>query len=269
MIVEKKVNTLLGMPSYLAGLFRANDELFRRYRGISKIFFGGEHLSEAQRAHYRTEYGVEIIRSAAYGSNDIGPMGYQCTKCEGSVHHLHDGLHGLEILDLSADRPAAPGEAGRLVFSSRVRKGQKLARYDLGDLGRWVEGACECGRVSPRFELLGRQGDIFRCGGTFLNYQKFVLLLSELEGFGAGEIQIEVSRSAGAGLGREVLTLSYADGAAVSAEAVHQACLEGYKDLHEVVAEDRVVELVVRPVGAERLERVASSGKLKHIIDRR
>jgi hypothetical protein len=35
------------------------------------------------------------------------------------------------------------------------------------------------------------------------------------------------------------------------------------------VAEDKVVELVVRAVSPDSLERVASSGKLKHIIDRR
>jgi phenylacetate-coenzyme A ligase PaaK-like adenylate-forming protein len=269
MIVEKKVDTLLGMPSYLAGLFRANEERFKKYRGIRKIFFGGEHMGEAQRAHFREEYGVELIRSAAYGSNDIGPMGYQCGHCSGAVHHLHEGLHELEILDLAQDRPAASGEAGRLIFTSRVRKGQRLARYDLGDLGRWVEGACPCGRASPRFELLGRQGDIFRSGGTFLNYRRFALLCAELEGFGAGEIQLSVSRSSGPGLSHEVLSLSYAGAPSVAPEAVRKACLEGYKDLHEVVAEDGVVEFAVRAVGADRLERVATSGKLRHILDLR
>ena len=39
--------------------------------------------------------------------------------------------------------------------------------------------------------------------------------------------------------------------------------------MHEVVVEDGVVELVVRSVPAERLQRVASSGKLRHIMDRR
>lgn len=269
MIVEKKVNTLLGMPSYLAGLFRANDERFKAYQGIRKIYFGGEHLSDAQRAHYRSEYGVDLIRSAAYGSNDIGPMGYQCVACEGSVHHLHDGLHDLEILDPAEDRDAQPGEAGRLVFTSRVRKGQNLSRYDSGDLGRWLEGVCACGRASPRFELMGRQGDLFRCGGTFLNYQKFARLLSDLEGFGGGEIQLEVSRSSGAGLSHEILTVAYAGAPTVAPEVIHRTCLEGCKDLHEVVVDDGVVQLVVRQVSPDQLERIATSGKLRHIIDQR
>jgi phenylacetate-coenzyme A ligase PaaK-like adenylate-forming protein len=274
MIVDKRVDTLLGMPSYLKGLFAANHELFKRYRGIRKIFYGGEHLSEAQCAYFEAEYGVELIRSAAYGSNDIGPMGYQCSQCEGSVHHLHEGLHRLEILDADRDEPVEGSEAGRLVFSSRVRKGQSLARYDVGDLGRWVEGACGCGRHAPRFELLGRQGDIFRCGGCFFNYRKFALILSEIPALAAAEFQLVISRADDV-LGRELLELRFARGdggsrsPGASEDAVRVACLEGCEELRESVLDEGAVEFAARAVEPASLERVASSGKLKRVIDRR
>jgi phenylacetate-coenzyme A ligase PaaK-like adenylate-forming protein len=268
MIVDKRADTLLGMPSYLIGLFSANAERFKRYRGIRKIYFGGEHMSEASRAHLREEYGVETVRSAAYGSNDIGPMGYQCAACEGSVHHLQAGLHELEVLDVLEDRPAAPGAAGRMVFTSRVRRGQKLSRYDIGDLGRWVPGTCACGSASPRFELLGRQGDLFRAGGTFLNYQRVVAILAELPGYESGEAQVEITRL-GSALALDRVTVTYSCARTLDPASVRLSLLEGYEDLREVVLEDRGAEFEVRQVDSERLERVATSGKLKHVLDRR
>lgn len=77
-IVEHQVDTLFGMPNYLLRVFtEAADEL-RAYRGVRKLFFGGEHFPQRQQDWLREEFGVELIRSAAYGSVDAGPLGYQC-----------------------------------------------------------------------------------------------------------------------------------------------------------------------------------------------
>ncbi|MDE1977673.1 MAG: hypothetical protein KGI84_10505, partial [Elusimicrobia bacterium] len=77
-VVDHKVNALLGMPSYLMRLFESNADLFEAYRGVTKIFSGGEHFTEAQRRCLKERFGVGLIRSGAYGSVDIGPMGFQC-----------------------------------------------------------------------------------------------------------------------------------------------------------------------------------------------
>ena len=104
-IVKNRVNTLLGMPSYLLQLFEKGSETLGSYRGIKKIFYGGEHFTEAQKTYLREKFGVEAIRSGAYGSVDIGPIGYQCDHCEGGVHHLQQKLQYLEILKTDEDRP--------------------------------------------------------------------------------------------------------------------------------------------------------------------
>ena len=104
-IIDQGVNTLLGMPSYLMNLFEKNATAFEKYRRIEKIFYGGEHFTAAQRKRLTERFGVRLIRSGAYGSVDIGPMGYQCEYCAEGVHHLQQRLHTLEILKIDTDEP--------------------------------------------------------------------------------------------------------------------------------------------------------------------
>ncbi|GAA1877444.1 acyl-CoA reductase [Streptantibioticus ferralitis] len=264
-IVEHGVDTLLGMPNYLLRVFTEGAEDLRRYGGVRKIFYGGEHFPERQQAWLREEFGVELIRSAAYGSVDAGPLGYQCAESPTRVHHLFSGLQTLEILRLEEDRPAPVGEAGRLVFTAHTRRGQRLDRYEIGDLGRWVAGDCGCGRRTPRFELLGRFGDIFRSGSHFLNYRRFVSVAEESLGH-HGALQILLDED---DQGHERLTVRLEeDGPEPAVDAV-RAFLDEYHELGIAVRRDRMLELHVERVPAERFEGTAASGKLLAVVDRR
>lgn len=170
-IVSQKVNTLLGMPSTLSQLFRQQETLLRSYGGIRKLLTGGEHMGADQRQFFHS-FGVEIIRSALYGSVDAGPLGHACNASPEGVFHLMADIQWLEIVDMECDKPVKPGETGRLLFTSRAREGHNVVRYDIGDLGRWVEGHCACGAVSPRFELQGRHGNLVRIGTMFIPTQQ-------------------------------------------------------------------------------------------------
>ncbi|MGF1429525.1 acyl-CoA reductase [Kitasatospora sp. LaBMicrA B282] len=266
-IVEHRVDTLFGMPNYLLRVFTEGAEELRAYRGVRKVFFGGEHFPAAQQQWLREEFGVELIRSAAYGSVDAGPLGYQCANAPARVHHLFSGLQTLEILDLDEDRPAPEGAAGRLVFTGHTRRGQRLERYEIGDLGRWVPGECPCGRRTPRFELLGRFGDIFRSGSHFLNYRRFTQVAEEDLGH-RGALQIVLAEDERA---QETLTvrLEQVDEAELTESAAVRAFLDGYLELAAAVERDRLVELRVEALPAESFERTASSGKLREVLDLR
>lgn len=271
-IINNRVDTLLGMPSYLIQLFKENHEDFKKYRGIKKIFFGGEHFSEAQRTYLKREYGVEIIRSAAYGSVDAGPLGYQCEFAVGGMHHLHEKLHDLEFIDLEKDEQVSPGEVGRMLFTSKVRHGQKIERYSLGDVGKKLEGACACGRQGVRFELLGRHGDVFRIGTTFLSYQRFQKILIDQYEY-EGSIQLHLY--AGDGVKKEKVVLKvenlfseqYKD--AQIPERLKKMFLAQYADLNLVVNTDLVLDFDVEVVEKTQLTFSASTGKLRSVIDHR
>lgn len=264
-IVRQKVNVLLGSPSWLMEFFEAEKEALLAYGGIEKIFYGGEHFSEAQRQYLMATFGISVIRSATYGSNDAGPMGFQCEHATGSVFHLNTRLQMLEILDLEEDRPVAEGESGRLVLTSLHRKAMKLDRYEIGDMGRWVPGTCACGRTSPRFELQGRCGDVFRPGATpFFNYNKFVNLLSEQLGY-TGHVQIEYGHKVDKKSGL-ILKLDRNHG--LEAKQAADMLLSLYKELEYSTGELGTLHFETQLVAPEDFVFIPRSGKIKHLIAR-
>lgn len=265
MIVSNEVNTLVGMPSYMIQLIKANLEKFKKYGKLEKIFFGGEHFSEKQRLWIKEELGVEVIRSAAYGSVDAGPLGFQCPCCEGSVHHLLSANQSLEILKIDSDEPCAIGETGRLVFTSKNREVLDIKRYDLGDLGRWMEGDCDCGRKTPRFELQGRSGDIFRAGGTFVNFKKIEKILIDSFDF-SGESQILISNDKGKDEVRLNLDSEFSNN---DEKDIFDSIIENYSELFEAVVKERGINFEVRNIPGKSLQRTDGSGKLIRVKDLR
>ncbi|MEI5098304.1 acyl-CoA reductase [Streptomyces sp. PmtG] len=263
-LVTHRVDTLFGMPSYLWQLFHSHGEALRSYGGIRKVFYGGEHFTAEQRRTLTDTFGVEVIRSASYGSTDLGPLGYQCTHAEGSVHHLLTELHTVEILDPQEDRPVAAGQTGRLVFTSRHRSGQRLERYQIGDLGRAVAGVCPCGSHAPRIELLGRHGDVIRIGTYFYNYRRFVEIAQEHLGY-SGELQLVLTTEAA----REHLAVRLERQYATDPHQARTAFLAGIPDLATAVTEEHLLTCSVELVDGPSLERTAGSGKLRTVIDLR
>ncbi|MCX4539436.1 acyl-CoA reductase [Streptomyces sp. NBC_01565] len=263
MIAAYEVDTLFGMPSYLWQLLHEEADLLRSYGGLRKIYYGGEHFTEEQRRTLNETFGIEVVHSITYGSTDLGPLGYQCAQSGGSVHHLHADLHTLEIVDVDEDRPVAPGETGRLVFTTRARRGQHLDRYVIGDLGRALPGRCPCGSHAPRFELLGRLGEVMRVATYFFNYRRFVAIAQEHLRYG-GELQAVLT----AGPAREGLTLRLESSHAPDPDRARAAFLTAYPELRSAVTE-HLLDFTVEPVDGSAMTRTATSGKLLAVVDRR
>ncbi|MFD8705341.1 acyl-CoA reductase [Kitasatospora sp. NPDC059648] len=262
-LVTYRADAVFGMPSYLWQLFHDQSTALRAYGGIRKVFYGGEHFTAEQRRVLTEEFGIELIRSAAYGSTDLGPLGYQCTHAEGSVHHVLTGLHTLEILAPDADRPVPAGQPGRLVFTSRTRAGQRLERYQIGDLGRAVEGVCPCGSHAPRIELLGRYGDVVRVGTYFLNVRRFIAVAEEELGY-RGELQLLLSP----GDGREQVTVRLDERYAPDPAAAAAVFPAAIPELASAVAED-LLAFTVETADSAAFDRTPTSGKLRTVVDRR
>ncbi|MBY0518557.1 MAG: hypothetical protein K2P81_16725 [Bacteriovoracaceae bacterium] len=263
-IVTHRANTLLGMPSYLIQLFAANEELFKKHKIVKKIFYGGEHFQESQKSYLKETFGVELIHSAAYGSVDAGPLGYQCLFQKGGEHHLHHDAHGFEVVELESDKPA---QVGRLLVSTHMREGQRITRYDLGDLVRVLPGACPCGRAGVRVELLGRHGDVIRVGSSFFNYARMSKLLSDHANY-AGEMQLKLLSGA-TPLEPEKMVLILDHKLAPPNEVIEKVLTEFEPDFKEAVFQDKVLIFEIEKIPSDQLSRVPGSGKLIHVIDRR
>lgn len=263
-LVTYQVDTLFGMPSYLWQLFHTQGELLRSYGGIRKVFYGGEHFTTEQRRILTESFGVRLIRSAAYGSTDLGPLGYQCTHARGTEHHVLTDLHTLEILDPQEDRPAPAGQPGRLVFTTRTRAGQHLERYQIGDLGRAVEGVCPCGSHTRRIELLGRYGDVFRIGTYHFNYRRFTQVAEEHLGY-RGELQLLLTSESD----REHLTVRLDSQYAPDPGKARTALLANIPELGAAAGPQELLTCTVETAGTLAFERTPTSGKLRTVIDRR
>ncbi|WP_127718099.1 acyl-CoA reductase [Halobacteriovorax sp. HLS] len=257
-LAECEVNTIVGMPSYIIELYESQKELLKKSK-IKKIFFGGEHFGKKQRQWLCDEFGVELIRSASYGSVDAGPLGFQCEYSEGGIHHLNESIQDLEILKVDSDEAVESGEIGRLVFTSKARDCVDIERYDLGDLGRWITDTCPCGRKNRKFELLGRHGDIFRAGGTFFNFLKFQkLLLDEFEYDDSFQIVITNNNS------KDHLLLRVVD-----KKITNSLVVEKYRDLKEAIEVEKMLLFDIDYTSHEGMDHSSNSGKLLRVIDKR
>jgi len=77
-----------------------------------------------------------------YGSVENAVLATECAA--GSLHVSPDfGI--VEIVD-EEGHPLGPGEEGRIVCTSLLNDVQPLIRYEIGDLGRWSDRPCPCGR---------------------------------------------------------------------------------------------------------------------------
>ena len=262
-IESNRVNTLLGVPSHLLGLFNACAD---RLRGkVEKIFFGGEKMTAAQREYLMKDCGVSVVRSAVYGSNDAGPMGYQCPHCVGGQHHLLSALMKMEIVALDEDRPVAAGETGRILLSPITREYPRVNRYEIGDTGRWVAEPCPCGRTDPRFELLGRTGDIFKAAGPFFNYRRFVDILETELGY-TGPVQIHLAEEGHTTVLEVWMT---APPGAPAPAVIEDVLRENYAEIQYAYEMGMAFLHRVRVVEADEVKRNAASGKVIPICDQR
>ena len=88
-----------------------------------------------------------------FGCNDGGIWGAQCDRRAG-FHH-------------DAERAVLEFDAGRMIATDLWNTAFPFLRYSTGDQGGWVEGACRCGRTTPRFRVAGRTADMLLTpGGT-------------------------------------------------------------------------------------------------------
>ncbi|MET3134355.1 phenylacetate-CoA ligase [Oxalobacteraceae bacterium GrIS 1.11] len=252
LIVQQNIDTLVGMPGTIHRLFVQQETLLRNYGGVRKILLGGEHVNDAQR-EFLASFGIPLIRSAIYGSVDAGPLGHACTAGADGIFHLMADTQWLEITDLEHDQPAAPEAVGRLLFTSRAREGQSVARYDLGDLGRWLPGPCSCGLPTPRFELCGRHGQLIRVGTIFLN----PALLAQQIGFPA-QFLIDLTAN-----GRERIALRVEGDIGLARSRLLQHAMLDH------VLKCGLLELDISSAPSTDFMRHPQSGKTPLVLDRR
>ncbi len=260
-IVESKVNVLMGMPTYLLRLFSEQEETLKNYGGIDLILYGGEHFDPAQAEYIKKTFNVKRIASITYGCNEIGSMGYACEYCEGSIHHVAPSKY-LEILKLDKDEPVAAGEVGRLVWTPINQENTPIKRYEIGDLGRFVKEPCKCGRLSPRFELLGRFGDVFKFATNYVNYQTIKSVFAEKMNYN-GWLQVILSYDK-----LSVMTICVEPDFADSESNALEILKNNYPEINECLTDKTGIVNIVKQ-DKDSFELSSGGGKIRSVIDHR
>ena len=126
---------------------------------------GGEMLFPEQSEFFRKAFGVPILNR--YGGRELSTAA--CQFAAGGLLHVFRPWLFLEIVN-EAGRPAAPGETGRLIWTSTICRGTPFLRYDIGDLGVALSAQQNESGIFAMHELQGRVAGLLSLpDGTRIN----------------------------------------------------------------------------------------------------
>jgi len=122
--------------------------------------FGAEPWSESFRSKIEQAWdGLEA--HDVYGLSEvIGPgVAAECREGRGSLHVFEDHFYP-EVVDERGE-PVPPGQTGELVLTTLTKQALPVIRYRTGDITKFVDGPCGCGRTSRRIaRIAGRVDDM-------------------------------------------------------------------------------------------------------------
>lgn len=117
-----------------------------------------EPLYEHQRNVIEEVLGFRLFNW--YGSRELGRVASEC--------EYHDGLHINEpsvYVEVEPD-PSLPDGFGHLIVTDLWNKATPFIRYETGDVARFLDGPCKCGRALKRIAgIEGRLVDTIKLPG--------------------------------------------------------------------------------------------------------
>lgn len=161
-LLELGARGFIGTPGFLAAVLARLSEMGAA-SPLEVAFVSGEMLSETLRGKIESQ-GVRV--SQGYATGDVGLIAYECPARRGL--HLSDRVI-VEIVEPATGAPVAPGEAGEVAVTF-LHELYPLVRLATGDLSRFADGTCPCGRTAPRLtRIIGRVGEAIKVRGLFLH----------------------------------------------------------------------------------------------------
>jgi phenylacetate-CoA ligase len=149
-------HVIRGYGSFLGEIFR---QVYRRGLSLALpriISYGGDGMEEKDRRLIEDIYKVPVVSS--YQAVEALRIAYQCEQRSG--FHVNLDHIALRIVDPKGD-PMPANRIGEVVLSNLTNRATVLLNYKLGDLARWCEIPCGCGRTLPALQCIeGRANDL-------------------------------------------------------------------------------------------------------------
>jgi len=161
------VTGYVGTPSFLMSILEKGKEmgiLPGNGLALQVALVAAEMLPESLRRRFEEEFGIQVRQ--AYGTADVGSLGYECY--EGKGMHIPDEIL-LELIDPATGEPVGPGKIGEVVVTL-PNETYPLIRFATGDLSVCTDEPCPCGRTSARLlRIVGRIDQVTKVKGMFVH----------------------------------------------------------------------------------------------------
>ncbi|UCH21086.1 MAG: AMP-binding protein [Deltaproteobacteria bacterium] len=259
---EVQPTVFYGTPSYalyLAEKARAKGMEPAKDFNFRILFFSGEPGAGIPSTRKRIEeiYGAICIDSGSTG--EMAPWMSNCECDDRQGMHLWQDIVFAELVDLSTNKRVPYGQEGVTVYTHLERTSQPMIRYLAGDVSKWVDDPCPCGRTYPRLPLgiYGRSDDMFVVRGENVTPSAIEDAIRGIDGL-ADEFRIIITRD------------KAMDEMIVQAEYTPDVASEFIPTLQkklEAELKSRGLRTVVQMLAPNSLER--TEFKARRIIDKR
>ncbi|MEM2001956.1 MAG: phenylacetate--CoA ligase [Candidatus Methanomethylicaceae archaeon] len=114
----------------------------------------------------KIEDGLQIDAFNNYGLAEVGGPGVAIECQSKSGLHVWEDHFLAEIIDPKTGEQLGLEEEGELVITPLSREAMPLLRFRTGDITRFVDGPCDCGRTHRRIDWMrGRIDDMIKIRG--------------------------------------------------------------------------------------------------------
>jgi len=194
---ELKPSAFYGTPSYALHFaeIAKREGVDPRTLGFRTLLFSGEPGAgiPATKQLLETTFAAECIDMGSMAEMTPWMTNGECSRRTGM--HLWQDIVYTQVCDPKTFQPVPFGSEGTPVYTHLERTSQPMIRLVSGDLARWTDEPCPCGRTYPRLPngLYGRIDDMFIVRGENIYPSAVEDVLRAIDGFG-GEFRIVISR---------------------------------------------------------------------------
>ena len=148
---------------------------------------GGPGIGNPEiRKEFYDVWGAELVREGMGLGDVLGAMWGECEEENGMHYHGQGHVH-VELIDPDTGeaKEFEAGAEGELVYTHLRREAVPLVRFRSGDYANVVDTECDCGRTSPRIQVVGRADDMLIFKGMNVFPSAIRDVISEVEGVAA------------------------------------------------------------------------------------